>query len=125
MRSRLGRSRYVTQFLRNYKNPLIDLKQHLKRYVKTLPVFGFNSGRYGMMNLIKSYNIDYEKLKKSGIDEQQALKKLQIRTVSPSGLDTCNYLQEAWQKNGMTVFKVFFSGTTTKVLSQPRKHCKK
>ena len=69
--------------------------------------------------------IDYEKLKKSGIDEQQALKKLQMRTVTPSGLDSCNYLQETWQKNGMTVFKVFFNGTTTRVLSQPRKQYKK
>ena len=49
--------------------------------------------------------IDYEKLRKSGFDEQQALKKLQ--TVPPSGLDNYNYLQETWKKNGMTVFKDF------------------
>ena len=36
----------------------IDLKQHLERYVNTLPVFGFNSGRYDL-NLIKSYIIPY------------------------------------------------------------------
>ena len=47
-----------TQFLRVQKNQLIDLKQHLKRYVNTLPVFGFNSGRYDL-NLIKSYLIPY------------------------------------------------------------------
>ena len=47
-----------TQFLRNQKNQLIDLKQHLKRYVITLPVFGFNSGRYDL-NLIKSSLIPY------------------------------------------------------------------
>ena len=51
--------------------------------------------------------IDYEKLRKSGFDEQQALKKLQIKTVPPSGLDNYNYLQETWKKNGMTVFKDF------------------
>ena len=190
------------QFLRIQKNQLIDLKQHLERYVNTLPVFGFNSGRYDL-NLIKSYLIpylirdkeqetsvikkandfisfkfgdvqfldimkflggattldsfrkaykasetkgffphewfdnpdkldfpelppyeaffsklrnnnpldkdfvDYEKLRKSGFDEQQALKKLQIQTVPPSGLDNYNYLQETWKKNGMTVFKDF------------------
>ena len=32
--------------------------QHLKRYTKTLPVFGFNSGRFDI-NLIKSYLIPY------------------------------------------------------------------
>ena len=44
---------------------------------------------------------DYEKLRKSGLDEQQALKKLQIKTVPPTGLDNYNYLQETWNKNGM------------------------
>ena len=191
-----------TQFLRIQKNQLIDLKQHLERYMNTLPVFGFNSGRYDL-NLIKSYLIpylirdkeqetsvikksndfisfkfgdvqyldimkflggattfdsylkaytasetkgffpyewfdnpdklnfpelppyedffsklrnnnpldkdflDYEKLRKSGLDEEQALKKLQIKTVPPSGFNNYNYLQETWKKNGMTVFKDF------------------
>ena len=45
-----------TQFLRMQKNQLIDLKQNLERYVNTLPVFGFNSGRYDL-KLIKSYII--------------------------------------------------------------------
>ena len=40
------------------KNQLIDLIQHLERYTNTLPVFGFNSGRYDI-NLIKSYLITY------------------------------------------------------------------
>ena len=40
------------------KNWLIDLKQHQKMYVTTLPVFRFNSGRYDL-NLIKSYPIPY------------------------------------------------------------------
>ena len=51
--------------------------------------------------------IDYEKLRKSGFDEQQVLKKLQIKIAPPSGLDNYNYLQETWKKNGMTVFKDF------------------
>ena len=44
------------QFLRMQKNQLIDLKQNLERYVNTLPVFGFTSGRYDL-NLINSYLI--------------------------------------------------------------------
>ena len=47
-----------TQFLRIQKNQLIDLKQHLERYVNTLPVFGFNSGRYDL-SLIKYFLIPY------------------------------------------------------------------
>ena len=40
------------------KNQLIDLKEYLEIYVKTLPVFGFISGRYDW-NLIKSSFIPY------------------------------------------------------------------
>ena len=43
-----------TQFLRNQINQLIDLKQHLERYVNTLAVFGLCD-----LNLIKSYLIPY------------------------------------------------------------------
>ena len=46
------------EFLRVQKNQLIDLKQHLERYVYTLPVFGFNSGRHGL-SFIKSYLVPY------------------------------------------------------------------
>ena len=40
------------------KNQLIDLKQNLERYINTLPVFGFNSGRHDL-SLVKSYLILY------------------------------------------------------------------
>ena len=46
------------QFLRNQADELVDLKQHLERYLKTLPVFGFNSSRYDL-KLIKSFLITY------------------------------------------------------------------
>ena len=47
-----------TKFWRIQKNQLIDLKQHLESYINTLPVFGFNSGKYDL-HLIKSYLIPY------------------------------------------------------------------
>ena len=68
---------------------------------------------------------DYQNLKSSGLDEQKALKKLQIKSVPASGWDNYKYLQEIWQKHGMTTFKGFCSGTTTKMLFQPLKQCKK
>ena len=46
------------QFLRMPKNQLTNLRQNLEMYVNTLPVFGFNSGRYDL-NLIKRYLIPY------------------------------------------------------------------
>ena len=47
-----------TQFLQIQKNQLLELQQHFERYVSTLPVFGFNSGKYDL-NLIKSYLLPY------------------------------------------------------------------
>ena len=62
-----------TQFLRIQKNQLIDLKQHLDRYVNTLPLFGFNSGRCDL-NLIKSFLIPY--LKRDKEIDPTVLKKV-------------------------------------------------
>ena len=41
-------------FMRNQKSQHIGLKKHLERYVGTLPVFGFNSGRFDL-TFIKYY----------------------------------------------------------------------
>ena len=46
------------QFLQIQKNQLFELQQHFERYVSTLPVFGFNSGKYDL-NLIKSDLLPY------------------------------------------------------------------
>ena len=68
-----------TQFLRIQKNQLIDLKQHLERYLNTLPVFRFNSGKYDL-NLIKSYLIPY--LIRDKEQETSLIKKQMILHLS-------------------------------------------
>ena len=47
-----------TQSLQIQKHQLIELKQHLQRYVYISLVFGFNRGRYNL-NLINSYVIPH------------------------------------------------------------------
>ena len=47
-----------TQFLQMQKNQPLALQQHFERYVNTLPVFGFNSGKYCLI-LIKSSLLAY------------------------------------------------------------------
>ena len=47
--------------------------------------------------------------------QKQAIKKLQIKTVPPSGLGNHHYLRETWKKIGMTVFKDFCSATITRM----------
>ena len=61
----------------------------------------------------------YQKFRSSGRDEQQASKK------TASGWENYKFLQEIWQKHGMTTLKDFCSGTTTKMFFQPLKQCKK
>ena len=191
-----------THFLRIQKNHLIDLMQHLERYTNTLPVFGFNSGRYDI-NLVKSYLIpylikekeiepsvikkandfvsfkfgdvqlldimkflggattldsflkaykaselkgyfpyewfdtpnkldeqqlpsyddfysklknsnpldkefdDYQKLLNTGITEEQALKKLGLKTKPATGLENYNYLKSIWEQEKMKTFRDF------------------
>ena len=46
------------KFLRYQQKQLLDLQCHFNNYVDTLPVFGFNSGKYDL-NLIKSYLIPH------------------------------------------------------------------
>ena len=45
-------------FLRIQQKQLLDLQRHFHYYVDTLPVFGFNSGKY-YLNLIKAYLIPH------------------------------------------------------------------
>ena len=183
-----------TQFLQIQKNQLLEIQQHFERYVNTLPVFGFNSGKYDL-NLIKSYLLlyliherdlqptvikkanhfvsfkfgdvqfldilnflggatsldsflkayktnetngffpyewfdspnkldvtflppyecffsklrdhnplekeftDFTKLLNSEISQQEALKKLRLKVVPPSGFDNYNYLESVWSTN--------------------------
>ena len=48
----------LKNFLRIQQKQLLDLQRHFKNYVDTLPVFGFNSGKYHL-NLIKAYIISH------------------------------------------------------------------
>ena len=45
-------------FLQIQQKQLLDLQRHFNNYVDTLPVFGFNSGKYDL-NLIKAYLIPH------------------------------------------------------------------
>ena len=76
-----------TQFLRLQKNQLIDLKQNLEKYVNTLTVFGFNSGRYDL-NLIKPYLTPY--LIRDQEQETSVVKKTKIISF-PSNLEMYNF----------------------------------
>ena len=119
----LGGATTLDSFLKAYKAsetekifPMSGLITQTNLNFPELPPNESFSSRLRNNNPLDKDFIDYEKLKKSGLEcEQQALKILQIKTVPPSVLDNYNYLQETWQKNGMAVFKGFCCGSTTRM----------
>ena len=60
-------------------------------------------------NLLDKDTKGYQKLRSSVIGGQQVLKKLQIKSVLATGWYNYKYLQQLWQKDGMTTFKDFFA----------------
>ena len=55
--------------------------------LRELPPFETFFSKPRKNNILDQDFIDYEKLRKSGLDKQLALRKLQIKTISSSGLD--------------------------------------
>ena len=51
-------SKVSKKILRIQQKQLLDLQRHFNNYVDTLPVFGFNSGKYDL-NFIKAYLIPH------------------------------------------------------------------
>ena len=77
-----------TQFLRNQKNWMIDLKQHLERYANC---FGFNSRRYDL-NLVKSCLIPY---------------LICDTEIKPTVNIKANDLKSVWEQHSMITFEEF------------------
>ena len=86
------------------KKQMIDLTQHLERYINTLSVFRFNSGRYDL-HFIKSYLIPYLINKKE--IEHSVMKKandfVSIKFGDVQLLDLMKFF------SGATILDSFFS----------------
>ena len=50
---------------------------------------------------------DFTKLLNSGLSQQEALKKLNLKDVPPSGVDNYNYLKVIWEEEQMSTFRDF------------------
>ena len=107
----LGGATTVDSFLKAYKAsepkifPISGLINQTNLLFPNCHRIELSSAKKKKSNRLDKKFIDYEKLRKSGFDKQQALKKLEVMIVTPSGLDNYNYLREKWKKNGKTVFK--------------------
>ena len=54
----------------------------------------------------KEFN-DFKKLLNSGLSQQEALKKLRLKGVPPSGVDNYNYLKVIREEEQMSTFRDF------------------
>ena len=50
---------------------------------------------------------DFTKLLNSGLSQQEALKKLRLKEVPPSGVENYNYLKVIWEEEQMSTFRDF------------------
>ena len=50
---------------------------------------------------------DFTKLLNSGLSQQEALIKLRLKEVPPSGVDNYNYLKVIWEEEQMSTFRDF------------------
>ena len=77
------------------RHPLVQLKKQLLRYIRQVPVVGFNSGRYDL-NLIKVQLHSFFCSKKGEVEEFSVIKRsnqyLAIYTQHTVFLDVVNYL---------------------------------
>ena len=110
----LGGTTTLDSFLKDYKGsetkglfPYEWFDNPDKLYFPELPPYEAIFSKLRKNNPLDKDFKYYEKLRKRVLDEQRALKKLQVKSVPPSALDNYNYLRETWKKNGMTLFKDF------------------
>ena len=58
--------------------------------------------------LEKNYN-DFQNLVNSGVTTEQAIAKLRIDTIPPTGIENYSYLQSVWENNNMENFSEFLT----------------
>ena len=83
---------------------------------KELPPYeSFFSVLRNSNHLEKDYN-DFRNLVNSGLTTEQAVVKLRMDRIPPTGAEIYSYLQSVWENYNMRFFSDFQSGITIKML---------
>ena len=75
--------------------------------VTFLPLYECFSSKLRDHNPLEKEITDFTKLLNTGLSQQEALKKLRLKVVPPSGFDNYNYLESVWEHEKMTTFQDF------------------
>ena len=110
----LGGATSLDSFLKNYKTkeakgffPYEWFDFPEKMINKKLPPYDSFFGILRNSNpLEKDYN-DFENLANSGLTTEQAVAKLRMGKIPPTGAENYSYLQSVWENNNMQIFSDF------------------
>ena len=110
----LGRATSLVSFLKTYKTeetngffPYEWFDNPEKLNYKELPPYdSFFSKLHSINPLEKDYN-DFENLTTSGLSSEQAVCKLRLNKIPPTGDENYAYLRSIWVSEGMKPFKDF------------------
>ena len=72
-----------------------------------IPSYDDFYGKLKNSNPLDKKHDDFQKLLNTGITEEQALKKIGLKTKPPTGLENYNYLKSIWEQEKMTTFRDF------------------
>ena len=69
-----------------------------------------------LRNPLEEDNNDFQNLVNSGLTTEQAVAKLRMAKIPPTGAERFSYLQSVWENNNMQLFSDFPSSITIKML---------
>ena len=110
----LGGATSLDSFLKAYKTnetkgffPYEWFDSPNKLDVTFLPPYECFFSKLRDHNPLEKEFTDFTKFLNSGLSQQEALKKLRLKVVPPSGFDNYNYLESVWEHEQMTTFQDF------------------
>ena len=110
----LGGATSLDSFLKAYKTnetkgffPYEWFDSPKKLDVTFLPPYECFFSKLRDHNPLEKEFTDFTKLLNSGLSQQEALKKLRLKVVPPSGFNNYNYLESVWEHEQMTTFQDF------------------
>ena len=96
-----------------------------KKQNPELPPYDAFYSKLRSCNPLDIEQTDHVNLLKSGLTTEKAVIKLKLSKPPATGIENYHYLQQIWKQEQMSSFKDFCGGTTTKMLCQLWRQCKR
>ena len=121
----LGGATSLSSILKAYKNSetkvffLYEWFDHRDKLQNTeLPPYDVFYSEHRNCNPLEAEYTDYVNLLKGGLTTEQAVIKLKLSKIPPTGIENYQYLQQIWKQEQLSSFEDFCAGITIKMLFQ-------